>query len=226
MKCPTEELVSRLACGLRPVRRLPSPLVLLVLWTVFCVAVVVLALSALGLRQHLLRDAMDRVDPLSVVAAGAVALLSGLAAFQLALPDRDRRWALLPVAAVAGWLAVMGWGCAGDVARLGWAGMSLGVDLGCLGFIVGLGVPLTLVILWATRHAALRPLSVAALGGLSAAAFANIGMTLIHEESATAQVLFWHGLGMTLVVGVGTLLGRRLLQGAAPADGPLSSRPG
>lgn len=214
MTCPTEELVARLACGLRPVRRLPPPLVLLLIWAVFCFAVVLLGLSALGMRQPLLRDAMDRADPLPVLAAGAVALLSGLAAFQLALPDRDRRWALLPLAAVAAWLAAMGRGCATDVARMGWGGLRPGVDLGCLGFIIGLGVPMTLVLLWAARHAAWRPLPVAALGGLSAAAFANIGISLLHEASTASVVLIWHSLGVLTVVGIGVLLGRRLMPGA------------
>lgn len=216
---PTEQLVSRLACGLKPVRRLPSPLVLLGLWTGFCLAVIVLALWVLGMRRDLLRDAMLRVDLLHILTAGAVALLSGLAAFQLALPDRDRRWALLPLPAVAAWLATMGWGCANDVARMGWAGLHLGVSLPCLFFILGLGLPMALAIMWLTRHAALlRPVPVAALGGLSAAAFASIGLTLVHQLNVTIMVLVWHGLAVVAVTAVGALIGPRLMRRADHVD--------
>lgn len=219
MTGPTEQLVSRLACGLKPVRRLPSPLVLLGLWTGFCLAVIVLALWVLGMRRDLLRDAMLRVDLLHILTAGAVALLSGLAAFQLALPDRDRRWALLPLPAVAAWLATMGWGCASDVARMGWAGLRLGVSLPCLFFILGLGLPMALAIMWLTRHAALlRPVPVAALGGLSAAAFASIGLTLVHQLNVTIMVLVWHGLAVVAVTAVGALIGPRLMRRADHVD--------
>ncbi|TCH96470.1 DUF1109 domain-containing protein [Roseococcus sp. SYP-B2431] len=221
---PTEDLVSRLACGLRPVRRLPSPLLLLGFWTGCCLGVILLALWMLGMRHDLLRDAMGRVDLLHILSAGSVALLSGFAAFQLALPDRDRRWALLPLPAVAAWLATMGLGCVSDVARMGWAGLRPGVSLPCLFFILGLGLPLALGILWLTRHAALlRPAPVAALGGLSAAAFASIGLTLVHELQATAMVLVWHGIAVAAVTAMGALLGPRLMRRAGHAD---SSRSG
>jgi hypothetical protein len=216
---PTEDLVSRLACGLRPVRRLPSPLVLLGLWSGFCFAVILLALWILGMRHDLLRDAMGRVDLFHILTAGSVALLSGFAAFQLALPDRDRRWALLPLPAVAAWLATMGWGCVSDVARMGWAGLRLGVSLPCLFFILGLGLPMALGIMWLTRHAALlRPVPVATLGGLSAAAFASIGLTLVHELRVTIMVLVWHGLAVLAVTAVGALAGPRLMRRADHVD--------
>lgn len=215
----TENLVSRLACGLRPVRRLPSPLALLGVWTGFCLGVIGLALWTLGMRHDLLRDPMGRVDLLHILTAGAVALLSGFAAFQLALPDRDRRWALLPLPAVGAWLATMGWGCVSDVERMGWAGLRLGVSLSCLFFILGLGLPMALLIIWLTRHAALlRPLPVAALGCLSAAAFASIGLTLVHQLNVTIMVLVWHGLAVTAVTMVGALIGPRLMRRAEHVD--------
>lgn len=221
MSEPTEDLVSRLACGLKPVRRLPSPLALLGLWSAFCLGVILLALWILGMRHDLLRDPMGRVDLWHILTAGAVALLSGLAAFQLALPDRDRRWALLPLPAVAAWLATMGWGCASDVERMGWSALHLGVSLTCLLFILGLGLPLAVAMIWLTRHAALlRPLPVATLGGLSAAAFASIGLTLVHELRVTIMVLVWHGLAVLAVTAAGALIGPRLMRRADHLDSP------
>jgi hypothetical protein len=221
MSEPTDELVARLARDLRPVRRLPAPLVLLGLWSAGCVAVIVLALWILGMRHDLLRNATGRVDLLHILTAGAVALLSGFAAFQLALPDRDRRWALLPLPAVVAWLATMGWGCAADVARLGWAGLRPDVSLPCLAFILGLGLPMALGMMWLTRHAALlRPVPVATLGGLSAAAFASLGLTLVHELNATIMVLVWHGVAVMAVTALGALAGPQLMRRAEDAAPP------
>lgn len=219
MSEPTEALVSRLASGLRPVRRLPCPFALLGLWTGASLAVIGLALWMVGMRHHVLEDEMARVDLLHILTAGGVALLSGFAAFQLALPDRDRRWMLLPLPAVAAWLATMGWGCASDVERMGWAGLQPGLSLHCLFFILGFGLPLSLGILWLTRHAALlRPLPVATLGGLSAAAFASIGLTLVHELNVTIMVLVSHGLAVAAVTVLGAWLGPRLMRRAEDAD--------
>jgi hypothetical protein len=81
--------------------------------------------------------------------------------------------------------------------------MRVGVSLPCLGFIAALGVPLTGAVLWLARHGAwLHPVPVAALGGLSAAAFASAGLTLVHEPDAAVMVLVWHGLSVLLVAGL------------------------
>jgi hypothetical protein len=87
------------------------------------------------------------------------------------------------------------------------------VSLPCLGFIAGLGLPLTLAMLWLARHAAwLRAGTVATLGGLSAAALASVGLSLVHHQDAAAMVLAWHGISVLLVVGLAALLGPRVMR--------------
>lgn len=212
----TEELITQLSRGLRPVRRLPSPLALLGLWCLFCVGVIGAALLVSGLRADFAAWLMEGFDLYHLMSAALVALTAGYAAFQLALPDRDQRWALLPVPAVVGWLVTMGWGCLEDLARLGPEALQLGVSLPCLGFIVGLGLPMTAAIVFLTRHAALlRPVPVAALGALSAAAFASLGLTLVHELNAAVMVLVWHGLAVLVVTALGAMAGPLLMQRAA-----------
>ncbi|UPY35683.1 NrsF family protein [Sediminicoccus sp. KRV36] len=212
----TEDLVTQLAIGLRPVRRLPSPLAMLGLWCLFCAGVIVAALLISGLRADFAAWLMDGFDLYHLMSAALVALTAGYAAFQLALPDRDQRWALLPIPAVVGWLVTMGWGCLADLARLGPEALKLSISYPCLGFIIGLGVPMTAAIVYLTRHAALfRPVPVAALGGLSAAAFASLGLTLVHELNAAVMVLVWHGIAVLVVTCVGALMGPLLMQRAA-----------
>ena len=46
----TEDLISQLAVGLKPVRRLPSPLAMLAIWSLFCAGIIAAALLISGLR--------------------------------------------------------------------------------------------------------------------------------------------------------------------------------
>lgn len=212
----TEDLITQLSRGLRPVRRLPSPLAMLGLWCLFCVGVIGAALLISGLRADFATWLLDGFDLYHLMSAALVALTAGYAAFQLALPDRDQRWALLPVPAVVGWLVTMGWGCLEDLARLGPEALRLGISLPCLGFIIGLGLPMTAAIIFLTRHAALlRPVPVAALGALSAAAFASLGLSLVHELNAALMVLVWHGIAVLVVTALGALVGPLLMQRTA-----------
>ena len=217
----TEDLIAHLAAGLRPVRRVWRPAAAAAVWTALAAAVVSTAVLAFGPRPDLAQRLSGGVDLPQLLAAAATGLLAGFAAFQLALPDRDWRWALLPLPAAVGWLATMGWGCAQDFARLGPEALRLTTSYPCLGFITGLGLPLTLGVLWLARHAALvRPGPVAALGGLSAAALASIGLTLVHHLDAAAMVLAWHGTAVLAVTGIAALCGPRLMRagiGAGPA---------
>jgi len=216
MNMRTEDLVSQLAQGLKPVRRLPSPLAMLGLWCLFCAGIIAAALLVSGLRSNFVARLLDGFDLYQLMSAAMVALTAGYAAFQLALPDRDQRWALLPVPAVVGWLAIMGWGCLADFARFGSAALTLTTSYPCLYFIIGLGVPMTAAIVFLTRHAALlRPTPVAALGGLSAAAFASLGLSLVHELNAAVMVLVWHGLAVLVVAVIGAMTGPALMQRAA-----------
>jgi hypothetical protein len=216
MTMRTEDLITQLSQGLRPVRRLPSPLAMLGLWCLFCAGVIGAALLMSGLRADFAAWLLDGFDLYHLMSAALVALTAGYAAFQLALPDRDQRWALLPVPAVVGWLVTMGWGCLEDIARLGPEALNLSISVPCLAFIIGLGVPMTAAIVYLTRHAVLlRPVPVAALGGLSAAAFASLGLTLVHELNAAVMVLVWHGIAVLVVTCIGALTGPLLMQRAA-----------
>lgn len=209
----SEDLIHRLAADLRPVRPARHPAAATALWLAAAAAVILAAVLVSGVRPDLAARLATGFDLPQLLAAGATGVLAGFAAFQLALPERDRRWALLPVPAALAWLATMGWGCLQDLARLGPEALRIGVSLPCLGFIAGLGLPLTLAMLWLARHAAwLRAGTVATLGGLSAAALASVGLSLVHHQDAAAMVLAWHGISVLLVVGLAALLGPRVMR--------------
>lgn len=214
----SEDLIRRLAVDLRPVRPAGHPITTTALWLGVAAVVIILAVLIYGPRDDLAARLAVGFNLPQILAATATGILAAFAAFQLSLPERDRRWALLPVPTAIAWLATMGWGCLQDVARLGPEALRVGVSLPCLAFIVGLGMPLTVAMLWLARHAAwLRPGPVAALGGLSAAALASVGLSLIHHLDAAAMVLAWHGLSVLVVAGLASSLGPRLMRRGFPA---------
>jgi hypothetical protein len=209
----SEDLIHRLSADLRPVRPARHPAAATALWLGVAAVVILLAVLVSGPRHDLAARLAAGFDLPQILAATATGILAAFAAFQLALPERDRRWALLPMPTVIAWLATMGWGCLQDLARLGPDSLRVGVSLPCLAFILGLGVPLTFAMLWLARHAAwLRAGPVAALGGLSAAALASVGLSLIHHLDAAAMVLAWHGLSVMVLAGLASLLGPRVMR--------------
>ncbi|WP_237217565.1 NrsF family protein [Falsiroseomonas oryziterrae] len=212
----SEELIGRLAAGLRPVRRAWHPALATAAWATAAGLVIAAGVAWFGMRPDLASRLRQGQELVALAMAAATGLLASFAAFQLALPDRDRRWALLPLPAALAWLATMGWGCLQDLTRFGPEALRLTTSFSCLGFIVGFSLPLTLAILWLARHAAwLRPEPVAALGGLSAAALASVGLALVHHLDAAAMVLVWHGLSVLLVTVLARAAGPLLMRAEA-----------
>jgi len=213
----SEDLIQRLASNLRPVRPALHPALATAAWLAVAAAVIGLAVLVSGPRHDLSERLTGGFDLPQIVTASVTGVLAAFAAFELALPERSARWALLPLPAAAAWLATMGWGCLQDLARLGPDALQIGMSVPCLVFIAGLGVPLTVAMLWLARHAAwLRAGPVAALGGLSAAALASVGLSFIHYLDAAAMVLAWHGLSVLVVTSIAALLGPRLMRRARP----------
>ncbi len=214
----SEDLIHRLAADLRPVRPALHPAMATAIWLAIVAAVIGLTVLVSGLRDDLAERLSEGFDLLQIITALATGVLAAFAAFELALPERSRHWALLPLPAAAAWVATMGWGCLQDLARLGPEALRIGTSVPCLVFIAGIGVPLTVAMLWLARHAAwLRAGRVAALGGLSAAALASVGLSLIHYLDAAAMVLAWHGLSMLVVTSVAALLGPQVMRRVHPA---------
>ncbi len=210
----SEALISSLASGLAPVQRLPRPEIQAVRWLV--VALVTAGLAAMtqslvltGKFAPHLGAAVNSWQFLASLATGATA---ALAAAMLAHPDRSGRWALMPLVPLAGWLAVLGWGCAADLARIGTAALTPGLDWPCAVVILLVGLPLAVVQYRALRHGgAVRPVAVLMLGGLASAALCSAASSLVHPVDAAMTILAWHGIGAGLVLLFGWLSGRRLL---------------
>ena len=211
----TEDLIARLSEGLAPVRRVAPPMLAALGWLALALGVVGLGVAISGFRHDIEGRLMLMHEQVNLAAALLTGATAAIAAFHLALPDRSTRWALLPAPFAMFWASGLGWGCVEEFIAQGWPAIS--TSFACMRFILGFGVPLTLAMLWMTRHAApIRPTPVAALAGLAAAAIASVGLSLVHHLDAAAMVLIWHGGSVLLVM----LLARRWGAKAMRAVGP------
>jgi hypothetical protein len=203
----TEQLITDLATGLRPVRRLRAPVVRALEWLA-AVAVlstfVILRYSNLELFWQ--RMASPRVA-LECIGMALTAITGILAAFELSVPGRSTRWAALPVAPFLLWIAASGLGCLQNG-----LGARAGESVHCFVFIAAASVPLAASLLWMLRRAhPIAPLPVAALGALGAAAAAAFVLQFFHPFDVTVIDLALHLAAVALIVGVLTLFRRPLL---------------
>lgn len=205
-------LIHRLTADLRPVRRLASPPRRALAW-LLVVAALALALAAttdVGRFAQRLAGATDMW--LSVVGSVATAVLAAVAAFELSLPDRRPSWMLLPLPALAVWVGASGMGCLRSWVLPATHVAVMGETMDCLRFIVGLSVPLSAVLLLMLRRARpLRPVPVAAMGGLAAAAAAASLLGFVHPFDAGAVDLGVHAAAVILVVLLARGAGVRVL---------------
>lgn len=209
-------LIDRLARSLGPVARLAAPWRRMLGWAAV-VGLATIALMALAdLRAVVLRFASEPMLTLATLGSLVTAGSAAFAAILTALPDRDARWAALPLPGLALWIGaslVDGFEAGDDPGHRA----SLSESCRCAAFILGLGVPFALVLTATLRRGyALRPGRTAALAGLAAASVAASLLGLFHPFETTPNDLAVHAASVALLSGGCTALGGRLLRRAAP----------
>jgi hypothetical protein len=205
-----EALIADLVGDLTPQPRLYPPLTRAALWlgavAVFVVGVALYAdLPAFARRTFAAPD-------LALAYFGSIAtlVLSAVAAFHLALPDRRDAWALLPLPGLALWLGAAGLGCFRDWIAPEMHIAPLAETRECFTFIVGFSAPLSALILHMLARAhPLRPGLVTAMGGLAAAAAANVLLAFVHPFDAAITDLATHAVAVLCVVALNMRFGGR-----------------
>ncbi len=196
-----DELIEQLAGELRPVRRLPSPVLRAALWLAVVLAVGLVLCRFADLSALLHRMVM--VPDLRWATVGAVltAIGAAVAAFQASVPGRSDGWVLLPLPSLVLWLAASSWGCMRPPPVAGMYPATMAQSMKCVVFILLFSIPLSALLVVLLRRAApLRPRRVAALGGLAAAAGAASLLTLFHPEDVSVIDLAMHAAAVALVV--------------------------
>ncbi len=206
-----DAVVASLASDLRPVRRLPSPVLRTAAWLglVAGMALVLASfcdLTALGRRLMLAPDMW-----ISVGASCATAVLAALAAFELSVPGRSARWALLPVPTLILWCSASGLGCLRTWAIPAAPGANAAAEFGhCFTHILMMSVPLMAVMMVMVRRACpLRPNVTAVVAGLAIAAASASLLNFDHPFDASADDLLVHLLAVLVVIGVNQAVARR-----------------
>lgn len=203
----TEHLIDLLAADAAPVRRLASPWRRWAFWGALLLLAATAVLAILGgfagmqVRMH------DPALAGETIGAILTSLAALLAAFQLSVPDRSPRWALLPLLPALLWLGIGTFNCAG--AMSGAARLQPGDGVHCFFFITAVSIPLLLaVFVLLRRGAALQPARVAAMGGLAAAGLATMILHGLHWLQGNFADSVLHTAAILLVVAVATALAR------------------
>jgi hypothetical protein len=207
----TPDLIGALAANVTPVRRLRPPLARATLWLSFAAAVLVLLAVSHGARPDLAQRLQQPTFVVGIAASLLTGILAAVAAFLVSLPDRSRAWLLLPLPALVVWISTIGYGCLTDWVDFDAGALRMGEAARCFATLVLTSVPLSLLMFVMLRHAApLRPRAVALVSSLAVAAITASALSLFHEFDATMMILMWNLGAAALLVGLGTLLGRKV----------------
>src|SRR5437870_4815677 len=104
----TPELIDSLAASVTPVRRLRPPLVRATFWLLLAAFILVLLAISQGVRPDLAQRLQQPVFAVGLVASLLTGILAAIAAFVVSLPDRSRRWLVLPAPALVAWISTVG----------------------------------------------------------------------------------------------------------------------
>ena len=211
----TDEFIEALSAQLTPVKALPAPGRRAALWllTVTLLGAAVVArwahLQVFAERMGSLRVALEWLGT-TLTAVSAV-----ISAFELSVPGASRRWLWLPLAPLALWLAMSGWGCLENgVGRYGAEGQ-MHESAHCFRFILAVSVPLAVALFAMLRRAhPIAPLPVAAYATLGVAASAASVLQFFHPFDVTVIDLASHLTAVAVVFAAGTALRRALLSPA------------
>ena len=203
-------LIENLAAGLIPVVKLASPTRRAAGWLLLVGLLTVGLAAVANMHAVLSRFAAETALLAAALGSATTAGTASAAAVLTTLPDRDPRWALLPLPSLALWIGASVAGTL-DPTRYGPL-VSLSAACSCFAFIVGLGVPFALLLIATLREGyAMRPGLTAGLAGLAASSAAASILGLFHPFEMALDDLGMHAVAVALLSGACAILGRRLL---------------
>lgn len=206
-----EALIETLVADLRPVRRVPRPLVMT---AVFLACAVIVGCAVTMSFQSGARPALSssRLLEWLFVAPALTAMTAALAAFELSHPDRPRAWMLAPAPALALWVGLVGWEIATGANDQSW-GDTFAEALECFLCIALSAVPLgALIVLLLRRAHPLQPGIATLLAGVSCAATGAAILAFVHPHSSTMLDHVMHAAAIATVIGLSWLIGRRVVR--------------
>jgi len=213
----TPDLIASLAANATPVRRLRPPVMRAACWLLLAAVVLTLLAINQGIRPDLAQRLREATFAAGLAASLLTGVLAAIAAFLVSLPDRSRRWLLLPMPALVLWLSNIGYQCLVQWIDIGPDGVSLGEAARCFATLVLTSLPLSLAMLVMLRYAApLRPTAVTLMGSLAVAAITATALSLFHTIDATMMILMWNVGTAIMFVALAGVFGRKMFRWVAP----------
>lgn len=212
----TPDVIGALVADLKPVRRLRPPLTRAACWSLLAAVVLGMLTISQGVRPDIAARLNEPVFVAHLAGALSTGVLAVVAALMVSLPDRSRRWLLLPVPGLVLWLSTIGYQC-----LTGWVVLRpdlVGLDpvARCIATIVLTSLPLWFALLLMLRRAApLRPTAATLAGSLAVAAMTATALTLFHKFDATVLILMWNLGTAALFLGLGAVFVKTSFLGAA-----------
>src|ERR1041385_5305901 len=96
----TDALIGQLTDGLQPVKPLRKPWLRALLWSAFATVIIALLATFFGARANIAHALHEAKFVMPLTGSGLTGITAALAAFEVSLPDRSRRWLWLPLAPV------------------------------------------------------------------------------------------------------------------------------
>ncbi len=181
-------------------------------WLALAAGILLLLVIEHGLRPDLLEQLRKPSFLAGCVASAATGILAAVGCLLGSLPDRSRRWLLLPLPTLLVWVSTIGYGCLTDWVSVDAGALRLGEAVRCFATVLAVSVPLSAAMFAMLRHAArLRPKLVTLAAGLAVAAMTSTALSLLHQIDATMMILAWNLGVAALLVALEGALGRRVL---------------
>jgi hypothetical protein len=217
----TPDLIESLAADARPVRAIRSPLVRTGGWLALAAGILLLLVIEHGLRPDLVEQLRKPSFLAGCMASVATGVLAAVGCLLGSLPDRSRRWLLLPLPMLLLWVSTIGYGCLTDWVSMDAGALRMVEAVRCFATVLAVSVPLSVAMFAMLRHAArLRPKLVTMTAGLAVAAMTSTALSLLHQIDATVMILAWNLGVAALLVALEGALGRRVLSRLARSSAP------
>ena len=207
----TPDLIESLTGRLQPVKPARPPLARAAGYVLVCLALVAGAASLTDAWSLMLTRLADSRFALELAATAMTGITGVAAAFMLAVPDRRREWALLPLPFLALWLLSSGYGCYRSWLVTGSNGLALGESGHCFMFIIGFSIPLSAGLWLALKRSAawLDPVRTTACAGIGVAALAAAALQFWHPFDVTVADLAAHAAAVAVVCTIVITTARR-----------------
>ncbi|MEZ0221634.1 MAG: NrsF family protein [Tardiphaga sp.] len=212
----TSDLIHSLATNAPPVKRLRPPLVRAVGWLLIAAAIMGLMTISHGVRPQFGERMQDAVFAINMISSLLTGVFATIATFFVSLPDRSRRWLLLPAPPLVVWLSTIGYQCFAGWVPVPPGAITVEAASSCVATLVLTSLPLSLLMLVMLRYAAaLRPTSVILMGSLAVSAITATALSMFHPLDATAMILGWNLGTAVLFLGGAAIFSRKVSKSAS-----------